>query len=125
MGLRSGCGVAGPCLLSVKAFIRAAISGFMVGGFPLANVAPAGLRAASSWPRAVEEAVMLAMLDGTLVSDCIRCTVGEVTRVGSGLASGELSSSGEVGGEGELSGDSGSDDMVNVVGWLRSPRGSR
>lgn len=46
--MRFGRGVAGPDLANEKAFMRAAISGFMVGGFPLANVAAAGLRAASS-----------------------------------------------------------------------------
>lgn len=89
------------------------MSAFIVGGFPLANVAPAGLRAASSWPREVEEAVIPATLGGTPESDCIRCTGGETTRSCSGLPNGELSSSGEVGGEGESSGDWGCSDMVD------------
>lgn len=47
-GLRFGRGEAGPDLASENAFRRAAMSGFMAGGFPLAKVAPVGLRAASN-----------------------------------------------------------------------------
>lgn len=77
-GLRFGNGVAGPDLASEKAFMRAAMSGFMVGGLPLANVAAAGLRAASSWPREVDEAVMPAIVGGTLLSEAILCIGGDV-----------------------------------------------
>ena len=82
-------------------------------GPPLcANVAPAGLLAASRVPRGVEEAVILDMLKGTLVSEAIRGGLRSVGLVG---AKGDVDSSGDVGGEGESSGDSGaSSAMVKV-----------
>lgn len=104
IGPRLGWGVAGPCRANEKAFILAAISGFMGVGPPLcANVDPAGRRAASRVPRGVEEAVMFDILRGMLVSEAMR---GGFRCVGLVGANGERDSSGDVGGEGESSGDS-------------------
>lgn len=71
---------------------------------PLAAIGPAaGLRAASRVPRGVEEAVMLAMEEGMVLSEAVRG--GEDSLESEGLArSGEASSSGEVGGDGDSSG---------------------
>lgn len=64
-----------------------------------------GLRAASSVPRGVEEAVILDIEAGIELSETVRG--GEATRLIEGFAGGgggEATSSGEVGGEGESRG---------------------
>jgi hypothetical protein len=94
--------MAGPDLDSVNALIFAAMSEFIEA--PLEAIGPlAGLRAASRVPRGVEEAVILAMEEGMVLSEATRG--GEDNLESEGLArGGEASSSGEVGGEGESSG---------------------
>lgn len=92
-------GVGGPARDNENAFILAAMSGFMAAGGPLPGTeAPGGLRAASSVPRGVDEAVMLDMLEGMLLSEV---PLGALSLGSFWLCSGDASmSSGEVGGEG-------------------------
>lgn len=90
----------GPALEREKAFILAAMSGFICGGPALEAMGapPGGRRAASKVPRGVEEAVMLDMLEGTLMSELPR---EACMRNKGGLLRGEAPvASGEVGGEG-------------------------
>ena len=113
-GDRLGCGVGGPALDNEKAFILAAMSGFMAVGGPLpGRGAPGGLRAASNVPRGVEEAVMFDMLEGMLLSEA---PLGGMNGGRVGLASGEAPmSSGEVGGEGRSRGVVGSSSLPSAI----------
>lgn len=102
-GPRLGWGVGGPAREREKAFILAAMSGFMAAGPPLgATGAAGGRRAASRVPRGVDEALMFDMLEVMFRSELPR---GASKRGRAGLVKGEsVVSSGEVGGEGESSG---------------------
>lgn len=83
--------------------------------------APAGLRAASRVPRGVDEAVMLDMAEGMLMSEEPRWALIRGLRA-VGLARGD--SSGEVGGEGLSRGESSSamtsgscQQLARMGGW--------